>query len=173
MTKSAQEVEFEVLGKEKPTNEDPFIAFVTRLMDEIFVIPGTKIRFGLDPLVGLIPGVGASASAVVSLVLIVLCSRRRVPRIVLAHMGVNVLINAVLDAVPVVGDALSIFYRSNSKNYELLLKHAGTSKHSTRGEWIFLIGLLSIVSLFLLMMLVGVITVAAWLYHHLNMIGGG
>jgi Domain of unknown function (DUF4112) len=172
MARSAKEVEFEVLGKEKPENHDPFIAFVTRLMDEIFVIPGTKIRFGLDPLVSLLPGFGASASAVVSLVLIVLSARRRVPRIVLAHMGVNVLINAALDALPVVGDALSIFYRSNSKNYELLLKHAGTAKHSTRGDWIFLITLLSIVSLILLMMLIGVISVATWLYHHLNMIGG-
>jgi hypothetical protein len=172
MTRPAKEVEFEALGKEKPKNEDPFIALVTRLMDEIFVIPGTKIRFGLDPLVSLLPGFGAWASAVVSLVLIVLCSRRRVPRIVLARMGVNVLLNAALDVVPVVGDAVSIFYRSNSKNYELLLKHAGTAKHSTRGDWIFLIVLLSIVSFFLLMMLVGVIAVFAWLYHHLNMIGG-
>jgi hypothetical protein len=171
MTRPAKEVEFEALGKEKG-NEDPFIAFVTRWMDEIFVIPGTKIRFGLDPLVSLLPGFGAWASALVSLVLIVLCSRRRVPRIVLAHMGVNVLINAALDALPVVGDALSIFYRSNSKNYELLLKHAGTSKHSTRADWVFLIALLSIVSFFLLMMLVGVIAVAAWLYRHLNTIGG-
>jgi hypothetical protein len=172
MEKPAKEVEFEVLDKEKRKNEDPFIALVTRLMDEIFVIPGTKIRFGLDPVISLLPGFGASASAVVSLVLIVLCSRRRVPRIVLAHMGVNVLINAALDALPVVGDALSIFYRSNSKNYELLLKHAGTAKSSTRGEWIFLIALLSVVSFFLLMMLVGVVAAATWLYHHLNMIGG-
>jgi hypothetical protein len=81
------------------------------------------------------------------------------------------LINAVLDAVPVVGDTISIFYRSNSKNYDLLLKHAGTAQHSTRGDWIFLITLLSIVSFFLMIMLVGVITVAVWLYHHLNMIG--
>jgi hypothetical protein len=175
MTRPAKEVEpeFEVLGKEKRGSDDPFIAFVTRLMDEIFVIPGTKIRFGLDPLVGLLPGFGAWASATVSLVLIALCSRRRVPRIVLAHMGVNVLINAALDAVPVLGDALSIFYRSNSKNYELLLKHAGTSKHSTRGDWIFLIALLSVVSFILIMMFVGVIAVAVWLYHHLNIIGAG
>ena len=77
MAAPVKEVEFEVVGKTPKSNEDPFIALVTRLMDEIFVIPGTKIRFGLDPLIGLIPGVGASASAVVSLVLIALCSRRR------------------------------------------------------------------------------------------------
>ena len=165
MGKPAREVEFEVLGKEPPKIQDPFIALVTRLMDEMFVIPGTKIRFGLDPLIGLIPGVGASASAVVSLALIALCSRKGVPRIVLGRMGVNVLINAALDAVPVVGDALSVFYRSNSKNYELLQKHAGTAKHSTRSDWMFLIALLGGVSLILIMMVVGAITVISWLFH--------
>ena len=165
MPKPAKEVEFEVLGKDAPKNQDPFIALVTRLMDEMFVIPGTKIRFGLDPLIGLIPGIGASASAVVSLVLIALCSRKGVPRIVLGRMGVNVLINAALDAVPVVGDALSVFYRSNSKNYELLQKHAGTAKHSTRGDWMFLLVLFGGISLILIMMVVGAITVASWLFH--------
>jgi hypothetical protein len=163
MAKPAKEVEFEVLGKEASPKDDPFIALVTRWMDEIFVIPGTKIRFGLDPLISLLPGFGASASAVVSLALIVLCSRRRVPRIVLAHMGLNVLINAALDYVPVAGDALSVFYRSNSKNYELLQKHAGTAKASTRSDWWFLAGLLGGLSLILLLMIVGLFTVIAWL----------
>jgi hypothetical protein len=139
--KKAREVEFEVLGREprKPaTPGDAFIALVARLMDEVFVIPGTKIRFGFDPLIGLLPGFGAWASAAVSLALIALSARRRLPRVVLARMAVNVLINAGLDLIPVVGDALSIFYRSNAKNYALLQKHAGTAPASTRGDWIFL-----------------------------------
>jgi hypothetical protein len=143
---TAREIEVEVLPREKTSRagaaEDPFIALMARLMDEMFVIPGTNIRFGLDPLIGLIPAFGASASAVVSLTLIALSARRGVPHIVLARMALNVLINAGLDAVPVVGDALSVFYRSNSKNYELLLKHAGTARRSTRGDWLFLILLL-------------------------------
>lgn len=168
MPKPAKEVEFEVEpppGKAANPHHDPFIELVTKIMDEIFVIPGTKIRFGLDPIISLLPGFGASASAVVSLVLIALCSRRGVPRIVLTRMGLNVLINAALDAVPVVGDTLSIFYRSNSKNYELLLKHAGTKKASTKGDWIFLWVLLGSISFILLLMIVGVVTVAAWIYH--------
>ena len=137
----AREIEFEVLGREPrkhPSSEDAFIALVARLMDEVFVIPGTKIRFGFDPLISLLPGFGASASAVVSLALIALSARRRLPRIVLARMAVNVLINAGLDLIPVAGDALSIFFRSNAKNYALLRKHAGTAPASTRGDWIFL-----------------------------------
>ena len=157
-TKPAQEVEFEVLGKDTPRpapGTDPFIALVARLMDDIFVIPGTGIRFGLDPLIGLLPAFGATASAAVSLLLIALSARRGVPKIVLTRMAVNVLVNTTLDAVPVLGDALSIFFRSNARNYELLQKHAGRSRHSTAGDWAFLVGLLVAVIAVIGLMLVG------------------
>lgn len=144
-------VETEVLPREEHAGaklgDDPFVALVARLMDEVFVIPGTKIRFGLDPLISLLPGLGAMASAAVSLALIALSSRRRVPKVVLARMAVNVLVNAGLDAVPVVGDALSIIFRSNVRNYELLRKHAGAARETTRGDWLFLIVLLGGVGL--------------------------
>ena len=140
------EAEVEVLPRHERAGgtlgDDPFIALVARLMDEVFTIPGTKIRFGLDPLIGLLPAFGTAASAAVSLALIALSARRAVPRVVLARMAVNVLINAALDAVPVAGDALSIFFRSNARNYELLRKPAGTARPTTRGDWLFLIALL-------------------------------
>jgi len=162
-TKPAQEVEFEVLGKEKPqtaANADPFIALVARLMDDIFIIPGTGIRFGLDPLISLLPAFGATASAAVSLVLIALSSRRGVPKIVLARMAANVLVNAALDSVPVVGDALSIFFRSNARNYELLQKHATReTRPSTAGDWLFLLGLLAAAVAVIGLMIVGSYTI--------------
>lgn len=161
-----QEVEFEVLGKEgsRPSGAkdgavvDPFIALIARLMDDIFVIPGTGIRFGLDPIISLLPAFGATASAGVSLVLIALSARRGVPKIVLARMATNVLVNAALDSVPVAGDALSIFFRSNARNYELLQKHAGTSRASTRSDWIFLGVLLLAVIGVIALMIVGTFT---------------
>ena len=159
MSKPAREVDFEVLGKEKRANDDPFIAAVARLMDEMFVIPGTNIRFGLDPILGLLPAFGATASSAISLILIALSARRGVPKIVLLRMAVNVLINAGFDAVPIIGDALSIFFRSNTKNYELLRKHAGTIRASTKGDWIFLIALLLGVVVVIGLMIAGTITV--------------
>jgi len=141
-----REVEFEVLGKDAPKGtlkDDPFIALIAKLMDSVFVIPGTNIRFGLDPIIGLIPALGTTASSFVSIVLIGLSARRGVPKIVLTRMAVNVLINAAMDAVPILGDALSIFFRSNARNYELLQKHAGTSRASTKGDWLFLAGLIA------------------------------
>ncbi|HSI12361.1 MAG TPA: DUF4112 domain-containing protein [Chthoniobacter sp.] len=162
-----QEVEFEVVGKEGPRQKpgvkgdapvDPFIALMARLMDDIFVIPGTSIRFGLDPIIGLLPAFGATASAGVSLVLIALSARRGVPKIILARMATNVLINAALDSVPVAGDALSIFFRSNARNYELLQKHAGTARASTRTDWLFLGALIFGVIAVIAVMIIGTFT---------------
>jgi len=167
-TKPARAVEFEVLGKEKvrgarSANEDAFIAFVARLMDDLFVIPGTRIRIGLDPLISLLPAFGSTASALVSIILIGLSARRGVPKIVLVHMATNVLINTALDSVPVVGDVVSIFYRSNARNYELLQKHAGETRASTFGDWFFLIALFSAVLLVVGLMILGTVTVFRFL----------
>lgn len=161
-TKPPQEVEFEVLGKEPPKGralDDSFIALIARLMDDMFVIPGLNIRFGLDPIIGLIPALGPTASAMVSLVLIFMSARRGVPKVVLARMAANVLANAALDSVPVVGDFLSIFFRSNARNYELLQKHAGPSRPSTAGDWLFLAALLAALLTVVGLMIVGSLTI--------------
>ena len=160
--KPAREVEFEVLGKEKPgmnVKDDPFIALIAQLMDSAFVIPGTNIRFGLDPIIGLTPALGATATSFVSLAMIALCVRRGVPKVVLARMAANVLINAAIDSVPILGDVGSVFFRSNARNYELLRKHAGAARTSTASDWIFLgallIGVIAVIGL----MIVGSVVV--------------
>lgn len=158
--KSAREVEFEVLGKDAPKkgpNDDPFIALIARLMDSAFLIPGTKIRFGLDPIIGLIPALGATATSLVSIAMIALSARRGMPKIVLLRMAVNVLINAAIDSVPVLGDIGSVFFRSNARNYELLRKHAGPVRPSTTGDWVFLLALLVGVLVIIGLMLAGTV----------------
>jgi hypothetical protein len=166
-TKPAREVEFEVLGKDAPqgrADDDPFIALLARLMDSAFVIPGTNIRFGLDPLLGLLPGLGAAGASLVSLVLIALSARRGVPKIVLARMAGNVLVNAAIDSVPILGDIGSVFFRSNARNYELLRKHAGAPRASTRGDWLFVGALLAGVLLVIGLMLLGSIALLRLLF---------
>jgi hypothetical protein len=163
------EADVEVLPPESrrstKLSDDPFIALMARLMDEFFVIPGTKIRFGLDPLIGLLPGVGGVASAFVSLFLIGLSSRQRVPKIVLARMALNVLLNTALEAVPVLGDAASIFFRSNARNYELLRRHAGTARPASRGDWIFVFGLIGAVGLVVVIFFVGLLFLASRIWQ--------
>ena len=128
----------------EPAFEDPFIALVSRLMDSAFLIPGTKIRFGLDPIIGLLPGIGDGTTALTSLLLLIK-SAAHVPRIVLAHMALNIVMNTTLGAVPGFGDAFSFWFKSNERNYALLRKHAASPGASTRSDWLFIIGLLAIV----------------------------
>ena len=162
------EAEVEVLPREIPASaklgDDPFIALIARLMDEVFVIPGTNIRFGLDPLIGLLPGLGPVATSAISLGLIGLSARLRVPKVVLARMAVNVLLNAGLEAIPLVGDALSIFFRSNTRNHELLRRHAGTARPTSRGDRLFLFALLGGVGLVILGFFAGLLYLASQLF---------
>ena len=117
--------------------DDPLIQMIAQLMDSAFQIPGTKIRVGLDPLMGLIPGLGDYLSAMVSVVLVGLSSRYGVPKIVIARMVTNVLVNTFVGSIPVAGDFFSVWFKSNALNYELLQKHAGPRRASTRGDWVF------------------------------------
>src|SRR5215203_2338041 len=106
---SARAVKIDPPKAEPTALDDPFIALVSRLMDSAFVIPGTKIRFGLDPLIGLWPGIGDGASALTSIVLLLKSARYGVPRIVLARMALNVVLNGTVGALPIVGDAFSFW----------------------------------------------------------------
>lgn len=128
---NAREIDIdEVLpkGARLTAKDDPLIAFLARLMDDQFVIPGTNIRFGLDPLLGLLPGWGDSASALVSAVLILKSARAGVPKIILSRMALNILLNAAIGVIPGLGDAFSFWFKSNAKNYALHQKHAGTAR---------------------------------------------
>ena len=173
---AAREVEVEVLpkgstgfGRHPVTGkDDPLVALVARLMDTLFTIPGTKIRVGLDPLIGLIPALGSPISAFISLLMIARSAQMGVPNAVLARMGMNVLINAALDAVPVAGDALSIFYRSNAKNHELLQKHAGTRRAATAGDRFFVFALMAGIIAVVVLVIVGALTVALGIWKWLT-----
>lgn len=121
-----------------PPFDDPFIALVARLMDNAFTIPGTNLRFGLDPIIGLVAGYGDAATALTSLVLLWRSAQHGVPKIVLAQMALNIVLNSTVGAVPVVGDAFSFWFKSNARNHGLLQKHAGTGV-STQSNWLFVL----------------------------------
>lgn len=128
-------------GTARP-GDDAFMAALARIMDNVFVIPGTNIRFGLDPLIGLIPGFGDTVGAAVSSLLLIQGGRMGVPKIVLARMALNVLINTALGAVPVVGDAFSVWFKSNVRNLALIERHASAGRRSTAVDWLFVVGLI-------------------------------
>jgi len=92
-------------------------------MDEIIRVPGAQFRFGLDPIIGLVPGIGDTSSALISAFALVQAVRFGVPKILLMRMALNILVNEVVGIVPVFGDAFSFWFKSNARNYEIIKNH--------------------------------------------------
>ena len=100
---------------------------LSRLLDVAYRVPGTKIRFGVDALLGLLPGVGDVASAALSSYLIYEAYRLGAPRRALALMVGNVAIDTMIGAVPLVGDAVDVFWRANVRNMQILRSHLASA----------------------------------------------
>ena len=136
---------------------------LSRWMDGLFRIPGTTWRFGLDSLVGLIPGVGDTASTLVSFYVLAAGVRYRVPKVTLLRMGLNIGVDYIFGAIPVLGDLFDVAWKSNQRNVELLRQRATVSaEEAQRGrlsDWLFV----GLVMLCLLALLAGSIAVAFYL----------
>ena len=107
----------------------------SRLMDSAYRVPGTSIRFGWDPIVGLVPGVGDVATASFAVAVLYHAYRLGVPGVVLARMMLNVLIDLAAGLVPVAGDVADIAWKSNSLNLALLERHERPGVEPTSGDW--------------------------------------
>ena len=116
------------------------IGRVTRALDELIEVPGTSIRIGLDPVVGLIPVVGDAIGAVVGIWVIAEAARFGIPRTVLGRMVVNLLLDLGIGAIPILGDVYDVAMRSNSRNLALFRRHALDPEASTRGHRAFFAG---------------------------------
>jgi len=150
MKPEAKHVEWEVLPpeeKERRAAVEPLFRWLAIVMDNFMRIPGTKIRFGIDPLLGLIPGLGDTASAFISATALIQAARRGIPRIILARMSVNVLLNELIGIIPGIGDLFSFWFKSNARNYELLKHHTAVGSKPTRGDWWFVGGILTLLFL--------------------------
>ena len=118
------------------------IAHMTRLFDNLVEVPGTGgRRFGLDPIIGLIPVIGDVAGAVASFWIIGEAAKFKLPRIVLARMVVYASVDMLLGALPFVGDVLDFFSKANERNLVLFRRHASDPSASTADTRLFFIGL--------------------------------
>ena len=104
-------------------------------MDSAYRVPGTSIRFGWDPIVGLVPGVGDVATASFAVAILYHAYRLGVPGVVLARMMLNALIDLAAGLVPVAGDVADIAWKSNSLNLALLERHERPGVKPTSGDW--------------------------------------
>jgi len=141
--------EWEVLPPEdrqsrKLSGLEPLFRWLALIMDDFLRLPGTRLRFGLDPIIGLLPGIGDVASAIISAVALVHAARYGVPKILIARMATNILINELVGIIPGLGDAFSFWFKSNVRNYELLQRSSAAPARSRRGDWIFVIAVLTL-----------------------------
>ncbi len=136
---------------------------LSRWMDGLFRIPGTGWRFGLDALVGLIPGVGDTATTIVSLYILAAGVRYRVSKATLLRMGANIAVDYVLGAIPFVGDLFDAYWKSNQMNVELLRRRAtvpAAEAHKGRlSDWLFV----GVIALGLIALLAGSIALTFFL----------
>jgi len=94
------------------------------LLDDRFRIPGTDVRFGLDPIIGMLfPGVGDAVTGAGSIGLLALAFRRGVPRIVLWRMVLNIIADALFGSLPLIGDVFDVAFKANRRNLELIRAH--------------------------------------------------
>jgi hypothetical protein len=129
-----------LLPRRFATNEQ--LDYIAALLDDMWRIPGTHIRFGLDAIVGWIPGIGDAMAGVASCFIVFASWRRGVPSVTLTRMVANILLEATVGAVPVVGDIFHVAWKANRRNYRLLLREKEQPAANKRRDWMFLIILL-------------------------------
>jgi hypothetical protein len=139
-----------------------WVESIAHLMDSKYKIPGTRFRFGLDPILGFIPILGDATSAIISGGLIMYMIRFGVSRKIIYLMLVNTVLDATIGSIPVIGWVFDFYYKANNRNIKLLKEHYHEGKHTGSG-----IGVLITVAvvLFLLIVLIiwGLVALYQWL----------
>ena len=135
----------------RSANVDTSLERLSWLMDDLVRIPGLGWRFGLDAIIGLVPGFGDTATSLVSFYILVAAVRYRVPKITLLRMGLNIALDYVLGSLPLVGDLFDAWWKSNQMNVALLKQRAVEGEAVREGrfsDWLFvgaiIIGLIAL-----------------------------
>jgi hypothetical protein len=105
---------------------------VTRLMDQAFGIPGTKWRFGLDALFGLVPGLGDIAGGLVAVYALHVARQLRAPAVIQLHMLTNIALDALIGTIPIIGDLFDFVFKAQTRNLALLDEWLQTPHQATR-----------------------------------------
>ena len=137
---------------------------LAKILDTTVKIPGTPFYVGLDPLLGLIPGIGDMLANLIGTVILIMAARLHVPQIVITRMSLNLLINGTVGAIPIIGDLFSIWFRSHARNAELLRRTATQPYQETQQARLYVAGIIGGTVVLLLLAIAAVmwIVVKIW-----------
>ena len=133
------------MGLLRQNTSNEHLDYIAALLDDMFRIPGTNIRFGLDALIGWVPGIGDALTGMASFLIIFASWRRGVAMVTLARMVANVVLETVIGAIPVAGDAFHIVWKANRRNYRLLIRGKEQPRVNRGRDWMFLLLILLMV----------------------------
>jgi hypothetical protein len=135
------------------------------LLDSAFRLPGTQMRFGLDPIVGLLPGAGDLVTAFFSVMILLHSVRLKVPKVVIARMLLNTGLDLLVGAVPLLGDLFDAGFKANLRNLVLLERHAVRGVRPSTSDYVFVGVCLTI------LLIVGVtpVVILWWLFTNVKL----
>ena len=136
------------------------------LLDSAFRIPGTRLTFGLDPLIGLIPGLGDLTTPFFAVVLLLHAVRLRIPKVIQVRMLINAVLDLVIGLIPVVGDFFDFGLKANVRNLALLERYAHPGAKASRGDWIFVLAVIGVLAAVAIVPLI----VTAWLLSRFRLV---
>lgn len=162
---------------ESPDDSDPIQKLrtskrVSWLLDECIRIPGTEIRFGLDPILGLLPYGGETVATIIGAVILGDAGKKGLPFRTLTKMGGNMLMNAGVGTIPVIGDLFSVWFKSNSRNYRMLNTFIESDEgHEEPGGWwpvLLVIGVIGFVLILNVLSWVFLTAMIVWFYKQIG-----
>jgi hypothetical protein len=145
---------------------DENLDVLSHVLDDWFRVPGTSIRFGLDGIIGLVPGLGDIIGGLASSIIVVAAWVRGVPYVTLLRMVVNIAIEVLLGTIPLLGDAFDIAWKANRRNYALIVRHLEHSRRQTWRDWVFLILIGLVLAATFLAPIFLILWFLEWLGHH-------
>jgi hypothetical protein len=145
---------------------DSTLQSLETLLDEAFRVPGTNFRFGIDGVIGLVPGLGDVLAGLLSLIIPIAAWIRGVPYITLLRMAANIGIGVLVGSIPLFGDIFDVIWKPNRRNYRLLTRHLAEPRRHTGRDWVFLGILVAALGLIFAIPVVLVVWLVAWLVSH-------
>ena len=145
---------------------DSTLQSIEVLLDEAFRVPGTSFRFGIDGVIGLIPGLGDVLAGLLSLIIPIAAWIRGVPYITLLRMAANIGIGVLIGSIPLFGDLFLIVWKANRRNYRLLTLHLSEPRRHSWRDWAFLGCLAAVFALIFAIPILLVLWLLASLYNH-------